>query len=264
MKRYLTIISIITLILPKLFSQKHIDRIDALIQSEKFDKASKEIKKQYKNDSTKLEYYYYIGNIAWRIGQYDAALVYLNKAFKIDSNAPSVIECMGIAYSFKEDTTLAIKLIKRAIALEPSNGKFYEALAGTYITMNQYQLALINYLKAYTIIPQSAKVLYNLGMTYKNFENYEKAIYYLSLSLSMVKDRLSYEERAYDYTMLDKNKEAIADLTKALHTKLSKNPYEIVSDGELYYRRSLAWKDLGNLKKSVHDSLLAVKGGYKQ
>ena len=231
-----------------LFSQTPIEKVDKLLQTGKFYSANKIINLLYKNDSTKLEYYYYKGDIARHVGQYDAALLYLTKAMKIDSNAPNVIESMGITYSLKGDTFLGIKLIKHAIALEPSNGGFYSALGGTYIIMGQYNLALINYLKAYTIIPQSEKVLYNLGMTYKNFKNYEKAIYYLSLSLSIVKDRLSYIERGYDYYRLDKNKEAITDFTKALHTKHSKNPYEDITDGELYYRRAKAWGNLGMLK----------------
>jgi len=157
-----------------------------------------------------------------------------------------------------------------------------------------FELSIVDYKKALNLNPQYALGYYLLGKAYsnkvmfdiempKNSKNYQNALNAftraIELNLKPTVDANVFYERGFVYSQLEKYKEAIADLNKALeidpkissafsfrgqaHFELG-NYQQAINDYNkaielnpksawAYYNRGLAYVNLGNYQQAIKD-----------
>lgn len=120
------------------------------------------------------------------LGQYEESLKYLEKAYKIEPGNNEVVFALGTIHVFsKINIEKGIQFLHKSIKLEPGNAKSYKNLGGAYFYNKQYQKALKMFLKANELKPNDYAVLTNVGITYKQLGNEQKAQTYLKKASSI-------------------------------------------------------------------------------
>jgi tetratricopeptide (TPR) repeat protein len=88
----------------------------------------------------------YIGECYEQLENYDLAKHYYNRSIEFIPDLPEAWLGLGIVADLEGNTIEGIKLIEKAIELDPSNGSFYHVLAGAYEKNLQYHEAKEAYL----------------------------------------------------------------------------------------------------------------------
>lgn len=70
-------------------------------------------------------------------GNLDLALIYLEKAYAIKQNDPSILENLGVAYGIKGQFQKAIFFFEKAILIKKDNPQLHGNLANTYMQIGQ-------------------------------------------------------------------------------------------------------------------------------
>ena len=259
---YLIAHLLLLLIYTSSFAQAPIKKIDRLLYKDKVTEAESALKQMFAKDSASMQYYYYMGRICRITGHYKAAKEYCSKVLKMDSLSAVAIAEIGIIFAQTGDSIKALSMLNQAIAIDSTNGNFYNSRGSVYYIMNKYDLSILDLQKAAKIQPGNFRILYNIGNTYYQIDRYEDAIVYLSKALSGEKTRLAYFVRGLSYYYLDKYDEAIKDFNKGIGLEDTDNPYEKVSTGKLYYWRAQVYKTMGDNEKYTKDLDLSIKYGY--
>ncbi len=81
----------------------------------------------------------YIGECYEQLENYDLAKHYYHRSIEFIPDLPEAWLGLGIVADLEGNTLEGIKLIEKAIELDPSNGSFYHVLAGAYEKNNQLE-----------------------------------------------------------------------------------------------------------------------------
>lgn len=198
----------------------------------------KSIKLAKENGFTRLKGVNYnnLGVIALRQGDFENGKEYLEKAiaiyeqqeYKIGSLSHSYQTLAAISYSEgKLDKAQQQFELGYKYALQTNNIKTLAScsngLAALHFKKEEYQKALKGYQKALSYVRQlengdkeTAGILNNIAMVYRNMEKYDKAIETLKESLVLAKKSDSKEDIKKTYSLLNKVYKAKGDLSNAL------------------------------------------------
>lgn len=170
--------------------------------------------------------YYCMGYVLEEISAYEKALVYYEKAYKLEKNnfkyafalgkmydeigkKHEAKKCYKIAISLKEDDfysnlnlgslyekegklKLALEYSKRAYEIDPEKAIVNYNLGVVYSRLSKYDLALEHYLNEIKLQDCYTFAYYNLGLLYKDvYKDYEKAKYYYLKGLYFAKEDVS-------------------------------------------------------------------------
>jgi len=172
---------------------------------------------------------------------------YLLKGYELDNNEFLLNFNLARLYNKKEEYTLSIKYMEKAIEITPQDKDLYYYVTTPYKKLRMYEEAEKNYLKAIELDSKDPNIYYDLGVLYEyNFKIYEKAIsQYLKILEFENEDHVSAYyaiARIYFYDLND-NEKAIQYLKKA--TDLYPNNSKInFLFGNIKY-------DLGEFEKSI-------------
>lgn len=100
--------------------------------------------------------------------------VYLNYLKENDSY--SILQKLAAYYLDKSDAASALKLYEEDAKLDPVGVDLYEKQAKIYFKMQNYDKAKEQYLKVLSIAPQSNSTWYDLGTTYRQLGQNDKAV----------------------------------------------------------------------------------------
>lgn len=198
----------------------------------------KSIKLAKENGFTRLMGVNYnnLGVIAMRQGDFENGKEYLEKAiaiyeqqeYKIDALSHSYQTLAAISYSEgKLDKAQQQFELGYKYALRTNNIKTLAScsngLAALHFRKEEYQKALKGYQKALSYVRQfengdkeTAGILNNIAIVYRNMEKYDKAIETLKESLVLAKKSDSKEDIKKTYSLLNKVYKAKGDLSNAL------------------------------------------------
>jgi len=99
-------------------------------------------------------------------GQYDEAILDLNKAIEINSRYAEAYFNRGVVYGKgKQRYNQAISDFTKAIVINPAYAEAYTNRRNAYASKNQYDKAILDYKKAIEINPKLAETYNNLGIT---------------------------------------------------------------------------------------------------
>ena len=90
----------------------------------------------------------YIGECYEQLENYDLAKHYYHRSIEFIPDLPEAWLGLGIVADLEENTIEGIKLIEKAIELDPENGSFYHVLAGAFEKIEALEKADEAYLKA--------------------------------------------------------------------------------------------------------------------
>ncbi len=117
-----------------------------------------------------------------RDGKTKEAVRLLEKAHKLDpENFDAALNLAG-AYILSKQFKSAVPILETLSEVEPHNGMVWTNLGAAYLGNpilakdEQQQLAIDAFTKAYEINPATPNVAYNLGLVYRDRQEYETAI----------------------------------------------------------------------------------------
>jgi tetratricopeptide (TPR) repeat protein len=133
-----------------------------------FDKAIEQFEKSLKADRNYTSVYFNLGDVQYRLGNYENAVSYLTTALagRLDTQLHlDILNKLGRTYSAMGQNEKAIQTFQRAIQVMPSAIAPYNNLAVQYIKTGQFDLA-IEILKKALEIREEPYLLSNLNIAY--------------------------------------------------------------------------------------------------
>jgi len=182
--------------------------------------------------------YLYKSTYYWTVSKLDSVLASLNQSLKYahilkdDTKISYCYTRLAMAQSSLGNYAEAKKLTFKALDIAKKNNDWeglyysYYRLGNTFYYENNFNKALINYLKVDSIFqhherkePALAASLSNIGSIYMEFKNFEKAITYFNESKKLYRDMKREEGQVYiDFNLgkVEFNKENYNEATKIM------------------------------------------------
>jgi len=153
-----------------------------------------------------------------------------------------------LVYYDLEQYEKAISNYNKAIQLNPNDANTYNGRGLAYYDLEQYENAISNYNKAIQLNPNDANTYNGRGLAYYKLEQYKKAIsdFKQAIELNLETARIFYFQ-GNAYKKLREYQKAISSYTRAIETD---NYWGEGSLADAYYKRSLTYKELGNINKA--------------
>ena len=133
-----------------------------------YDKAIEQFEKSLKADKNYTSVYFNLGDVQYRLGNYEDAVVYLKKALTLKLNQQlhlDVLNKLGRTYSAMGQTESAIDAFKEAIKVYPTAVAPYNNLGVQYIKTGRFDLAIETLEKALKI-REEPYIRANLSIAY--------------------------------------------------------------------------------------------------
>lgn len=130
------------------FSPAYFNLGNAYLSIEKFQAAIEHFEKCMELDGEDGLALCYVGECYEQLGNYDLAKHYYYRSIEFIPDLPEAWLGLGIVNDLEENTTEGIRLILKAIELDPGNGSFYHVLAGAYEKTGDLEEANTAYLLA--------------------------------------------------------------------------------------------------------------------
>ena len=133
-----------------------------------FDKAIEQFEKSLKADKNYTSVYFNLGDVQYRLGNYEDAVVYLKKALTLKLNQQlhlDVLNKLGRTYSAMGQAENAIDAFKEAIKVYPTAVAPYNNLGVQYIKTGRFDRAIETFEKALKI-REEPYIRSNLSIAY--------------------------------------------------------------------------------------------------
>jgi len=140
-----------------------------------FDKAIEQFEKSLKADKNYTSVYFNLGDVQYRLGNYENAVGYLKKALTLKLNQQlhlDVLNKLGRTYSAMGQAENAIEAFKEAIKVYPTAVEPYNNLGVQYIKTGRFDLA-IEILERALKIREEQYLRSNLSLAYAKKEEIE-------------------------------------------------------------------------------------------
>ena len=135
----------------------------------------------------------------------DEFTLWKDSALKSPLKARSHIS-LGVEYKDKGDTQNALKELKRALELNPSDARIYNNFGTVYSEMDLHHQAFKSFKKAIELKPNYSPAHNNLGTVYLHYKKYQEAIECFKKALTFNPYYVdAYSNLGYSYYLLGKN-----------------------------------------------------------
>ncbi|MCK5760919.1 MAG: tetratricopeptide repeat protein [Candidatus Delongbacteria bacterium] len=154
---------------------------------------------------------------------------------------------LGFKALKSNDNQNAILYYNKAIKLDPEDDNSFTNRALAYSKLKDYDNAINDFTYALSMKPSDPVIAYNSrGLAYYKLKQYEKAIDDHTNALKFnPKHRIAYYNRGLALKKLKRHNEAVKDYSKAIELGLKTAP--------VYYSRALAYRQLHKKKESSDD-----------
>ncbi len=154
-------------------------------QKQDYDKAMQEYKKALKIDNSIAPAHANMGIIYRESQQLDKAIQELEIAIKLDPKMAFAYSGLGACFALKGDLDKAIEYCEKSIELEPEAFEGYNNLAVCYEFKGEHSKALEVYKMGEKVAPWNKLVYLNIGNSYVNLDQLDKARAYYKKALDM-------------------------------------------------------------------------------
>ena len=147
-----------------------------------------------------------IGNYYSFRGQHDRAVMYFQRALKLNPNFLAAWTLMGHEFVELKNPPAAIEAYRKAVAINPSDYRAWYGLGQTYELVNMPYYALHYYSKAVLLRPEDARMWNAMGHCYSSpaVWQLESAIRCYKRALPFDKERVSLRQLARHHNLLGK------------------------------------------------------------
>jgi tetratricopeptide (TPR) repeat protein/SAM-dependent methyltransferase len=120
-----------------------------------------------------------------RLGRLSEAKQFYKETLIIDPNHADSLQLLGVVALQMGDPNLAVRLINRAIQINPGSEIYYNNLGVSFKSLDRFEEAIKNYRKAISIMPTYADAYNNLGIIYKEKGQAVKAVQFFHQAIEM-------------------------------------------------------------------------------
>lgn len=185
-------------------------------------------------------------------GNFSEVMKIINKAIKVDPKKAEAYVYRGLTYKWMGQPSKAIKNYDKAIELDPECYLAYSNRASYYADHNQPVKALKDYNKVMELYPEFPLAYLDRGMFYTSHNQPVKAIKDLDKALKLKPDLLlAYYHRGVAYAELGEHVKAIKDYDKANHL----DPTFVAT----YIHRGISYASHGQSIKAIKDFDKAIE-----
>jgi tetratricopeptide (TPR) repeat protein len=187
-----------------------------------------------------------VGSHYFETKDYDLAIRLMDKAVKINPGLAEPYYNRGLAYREKGDYKMAIGDYSRAIEINLGYVEAYNNRGLAYSENGECEKAIEDYNRAIEISSDFAEAYYNRGNIYYKKEDYEKAIEDYNRAIATNSSYAkAYYNRGNIYYKKEDYEKAIEDYNRAIATNSSY--------AKAYYNRGNAYYRKGDYEKAIKD-----------
>ena len=135
------------------------------------------------DDPKQSDAQYLIGVIALQKDNFEAAIKLIDKAIKIDPNKAHYYADSAQAYAALNNNSDAIDLYKKAIEIKEDYHEAHNNIGNLFRETGNYEQAIIHLKKAIDLDNTFAIGYYNLGLTYYQNKDYKNSAYYYNKAI---------------------------------------------------------------------------------
>ncbi len=199
-------------------------------------------------DSVSIEACYQkIGNLYFKMNNFENAKSYFTKAIEIDSLDSYAFYARGFNNYFLNDFQSALSDLNHSIIIDSKYSDALVARAKVKARLNDYEGAINDYLQFQILEPENKTAYFEIGLCYKFQKKYFEAIKYFNLAIEFNNSPISecYYERGNAKSNLEDYRGAVIDFTKALESNPNLN--------DCYYFRGQAKLFLDDNRGAIID-----------
>lgn len=220
---------------------------------------SPNIKDNITNDKTiqeelTAEEYFQKGNSFYRQSNFNAAILYFNKAININPNYPEAYSERGASNTYLGQFEAAISDYEKAEQLGVKSSDLYSNWGYTYYKLKQPEKAVPLFDKAISINPKNSHPYRWLGEIKYDKNDDKGAEEYYTKAINLNPNGSNYFARGLAYYYLKDYKKAVQDMDKAI--QLSPNA------GQYYFDRGDAKDMIKDFVGACNDWKVAKEKGY--
>ncbi|WP_299178559.1 tetratricopeptide repeat protein [uncultured Chryseobacterium sp.] len=231
---------------------------DAKIAEECFKKADyKCAEEQYSKlaESEKIqkfqsEYYNNLGTSQRRLGKTSAAFKSYESALKANPMSASVYANLASLHSQRGSKAKALEYIEKGLKVDPENVEMYLTRSKIYDTQGKKELAVQELNQILTFAPDNIFARTGLANLKKNYGDLEGSLKDYNQLISEKPESLLYNGRGDLYLKMKKNKEALADVNKAISID-PKFAHSYVTKALILFETQKPKEACANLDKAV-------------
>ena len=187
-------------------------------------------------------------------GKYLEAIKILNKAIELNPNYAEAYNNRGNAYSYLKQYTKSMQNFNKAIELDPGYVWAYNNRGNAYSNLKQYRKAIQDYDKAIELDPNYAEAYLNRGMIYFYLKQYAKSMQDFNKVIVLNPNYAeAYLLRAGTYLALQQFSNAIQDSNKCLELEPTKPISSELFGGAAYTVRGNAYLSMGLTVRGCSD-----------
>ena len=134
------------------------------------------LEKALKINENHLATYNNLGGVYFEINRYEDAIKIYQKLLKIDPNYSSAENNLAACFAKIKNHDKAINILQKLLKKEPNNFQAYNNLGNIYVDIKNFRLALINYNKALEINSNFIIAYENLADLYCANKEYESGL----------------------------------------------------------------------------------------
>ena len=117
-----------------------------------------------------------LGGVYFELNRFEDAIKIYQKLLKIDPNYSAAQNNLAACFSKIKNYDNSINILQKLLKKEPNNFQAYNNLGNIYTDVKKNDLALINYKKALEINPNFLNAYENLGYLYSENKEYENGL----------------------------------------------------------------------------------------
>ena len=206
---------------------------------------------QQKNEAIARELYQ-LGSHKTSQGEFTEALMYLEKAIKVNPKFIGAYSLAGDCFRYLGQPQKAIEIYKQAIEIDPNNTDSYCNLGTTYRDLGRHDEAIEVFKQTIRINPNSTGAYYNLGITYRDLGHHDKAIEAFKQTVRINPNNTdAYCNLGTIYRDLGRRNEAI----EAFKQMIRINP----NDADAYCNLGTTYRDLGRHDEAIEAFKQAIR-----
>jgi tetratricopeptide (TPR) repeat protein len=202
-----------------------------------FDEAQGVFEKALKTNHDDISIYFWLGIMAEQKRDWASAIKYFEH-IRAKEETPAVLSRLSFYYSSQKNVSQALKYLKKAVKIDPSNPNSYFLLGLAYFDLEKYKKAEGMFLKAIELKPNFDDAYFHLGAVYDSWKKFDKAEAMMQKAIDMdPKNSTAMNYLGYSYVERNINLDrAEALISKALVIDPDNGAY-IDSLGWIYFKK---------------------------
>ena len=201
---------------------------------------------------------YYLGSSFLERGQFQQAILYLDRALKNAGDFFEALHDLATAQAQMGDKPLALQNYTKALHLKKDSCELHYNIARLYDELDQLDLALVHYRHAVEIDPSYAEAWCNLGVDLARLRRYEEALHSYERALHLrPNDATTWSNKGIALYALKRLNEALAAYEQAIqlspqYAQAWANKAAFLHDQKQYPQAIAAYKEALRLDPSIH------------